>query len=181
MSEPTEQHPFITYLESKREDRAIMAALRRGLGQPPGSAPPMFPYVVPFLHDNMYAWQEESHYIVASLFGFYPESTVHGNMGTHFATLQRENPASAAVERRFVALMAAHPEDLDFHLRQAISLLKSKEVPVNWHRLMRDVLRWNNPDARARVHRQWAAEFWRQSPVVSPDETIEADDSSDDF
>jgi CRISPR system Cascade subunit CasB len=177
MTEQVEQQPFVTYLESKREDRAVLAALRRGLGQPPGAVPAMFPYVVPFLSGSTSEWLEEAYYMVAALFGFYPKSTAHGNMGTHFAALHQQSPSSEAVERRFVALMAAHPEDLAFQLRQAISLLKSKEVPVNWHRLMRDVLRWNNPDSRIWIHRQWAAEFWQQSPAGTADQNVEVDDS----
>lgn len=35
------KHPYIIYLESLREDRAALAALRRGLGQPPGTVPDM--------------------------------------------------------------------------------------------------------------------------------------------
>ena len=33
----TKERPFVTYLESLREDRGALAALRRGLGQPPGT------------------------------------------------------------------------------------------------------------------------------------------------
>jgi CRISPR system Cascade subunit CasB len=180
MSEQTEQHPFITYLESRRDDRAVLAALRRGLGQPPGAVPAMFPYVVPFLGETTGFWLEQAYYMLAALFGFHPESSSQGNMGTHFAVLRRRSLSGEAVERRFVALMAAHPDDLDFHLRQAISLLKSKEVPVNWHRLMRDVLRWYHPDSRIWVHRQWAAEFWQSSSAIPAGQAVEADDSSSD-
>ncbi len=170
----TKEHPFVTYLQQRSEDRAMLAALRRGLGQPPGAAPAMFPYVVPFLGSEVTRWQEETHYMIASLYGLHPQSTMQGNMGTHFADLQRQTPDRPTIERRFIALMAAHPDDLAFQLRQAISLLKSHEKPVNWHRLMYDVLSWSNPDARTWVLRQWAAEFWRQPSVASEQEIVQA-------
>jgi CRISPR system Cascade subunit CasB len=174
----TKEHPFVTYLQEKAEDRAILAALRRGLGQPPGAAPAMFPYVVPFLGSEATRWQEEAYYLIASLFGLHPQLTAQGNMGTHFAELQRQFPNRPTIERRFITLMAAHPDDLAFQLRQAVSLLKSHEKPINWHQLMYDVLSWNNPDSRTRVHRQWAAEFWRQSATSAGQETAQAEDDS---
>lgn len=159
-SSSTKQHPFAVYLEGLREDRAALAALRRGLGRPPGYAPEMFPYVVPFLSERAGGWQEETYYVVASLFGLHPEPSTTGDLGDHFAKLRSVSPSIEAVERRFTALLAAHPEDLAFYLRQAIGLLKSKEVPVNWHQLLQDVLRWHHPDSRVRVRKRWASAFW---------------------
>jgi hypothetical protein len=45
---------FISYLESvlKRDDRAILAHLRRGLGKEAGTAIEMFPYVAPFVQNS---------------------------------------------------------------------------------------------------------------------------------
>jgi CRISPR system Cascade subunit CasB len=58
-------------------------------------------------------------------------------------------------------LLAAHPDDLDFHLRQAVSFLKSRDVPVNWHQLLSDVLAWGHPERY--VQRRWARAFWGRS------------------
>lgn len=167
----TEQpHPFIAHLEGLQDDRGALAALRRGLGRPAGHAPAMFPYVVPFVPPKASEWQEEVYYLIAALFGFHPVSTRAGNMGSHFAQLRRQKSDSQAVERRFIALLAAHPDDLSIHLRQAVSLLKSEEVPVNWSQLLRDALSWNNPDWRAGVRRRWATAFWG-SPQAAALET----------
>ena len=42
------EHGFVTYLQSlaEKDDRGALAALRRGLGQSPGSVPDTFRYVV---------------------------------------------------------------------------------------------------------------------------------------
>jgi len=37
-------------------------------------------------------------------------------------------------------------------------LLKSNEMPINWHQLMQDLLRWNST-ARY-VQKQWANSYW---------------------
>jgi len=153
----TETHPFITYLEGLREDRGALAALRRGLGQPPGTVPGMYRYVVPWLPADAPPWLEDAYYLVAALLAYHPASGGSGNMGNHFArTCDRGD--NSAVERRFTALLAAHPEDLGFYLRQAVSFVKSKDVPVNWHQLLSDVLAWGHPDRY--VQRAWARAFW---------------------
>ena len=52
MTEKNQSNPYITYLLSLKENRGALAALRRGLGRPPGTAPEMYPYVVPWLPED---------------------------------------------------------------------------------------------------------------------------------
>ena len=178
----TKEHYFIKELEKlkEKEDRAALAALRRGLGQPPGHTPEMHPYVVRFLPKEAYpnSWGEQSYYLVASLYGLHPEKGTGENLGSHFAqTLVGDAERDKATERRFTALLTAHPDDLAFYLRQAISFLKAKEVKVNWHQLMRDVLAWGNPDWQPEAQKRWARAFWGQrSPKESQDTSPEADE-----
>lgn len=155
----SETHPFVEYLESKRDDRGTLAALRRGLGHPPGTVADMYRYVVPWLPDDAPPWKEEAYYLVAALFAYHSMEGGAGNMGDHFAdTCEGDN---TAIERRFTALLAAHPDDLDFYLRQAVSFLKSNDVPVNWHQLLADVMAWGLPERY--VQQNWAGAFWGRS------------------
>jgi len=155
--------PFVTYLESLREDRAALANLRRGLGQPPGTAVGMFPYVARWVPPKAPSVLEEVYYLIAALFASHPSPGGEGNMGDHFRRVVQADALSApAVERRITALLSAHPDDLHFYLRQAVSFLRSKEVPVNWHQLFIDVCRWDH--AERRVQRQWARSYWGYSP-----------------
>ena len=154
----TREEPFIRHLESKAEDRAALAALRRGLGQKPGEAPGMFPYVVHFVQD----WNEADIYMIASLFALHPSSTTFGNMGHHLRALAREIGDDASTERRFVQLLRMRRDTLEPRLRQHISILKSKDIPVHWHQLFRDLRNWDHP--KRFVQRNWAGAFWyRQS------------------
>jgi len=163
----SETYPFITYLEglAEREDRGALAALRRGLGQPPGTVAAMYPYVVPWLPADAPPWQEAAYYLIAALFALHPAPGGTGNLGESFRQAQDTEPPPAGeaqrispVERRFTALLAAHPDDLPDHLRQTVSFLKSKEVAINWHQLLVDVQEWNRPDRR--VQKEWARTFW---------------------
>ncbi len=161
----TEQtiHPFINHLRelAEKENRGALAALRRGLGQPPGSAPEMYRYVEPFLRSTRSQNQEAAHYLVAALFALHPKPGGVGNLGGHMA-LARSEGGEDALERRFTALLSAHPDDLPGYLRQAVSFLKSKEVPVNWNQLFHDLQYWDHEDRW--IQKQWANAFWRRTP-----------------
>lgn len=152
-------HPFIAHLQSLAggQDRGALAALRRGLGRPPGAAPEMFRYVEPFLPQQRRSELEAAYYLVASLFALHPLSTPEGNLGAHMARARSEGNEDA-LERRFTALLSAHPDDLPEYLRQVISYLKSKDVPVNWNELFWNLQHWGDED-RA-VQKRWAAAFW---------------------
>jgi CRISPR system Cascade subunit CasB len=160
-----ERHSFVTYLESKREDRGALAALRRGLGQPPGTVPDMYRYVVPWLPDDAPPWKEDAYYLIAALFAYHPKEGGQRTMGDHFARARDPQGDNTAIERRFTALLAAHPDDLGDYLRQAVSFLKSEDVPVNWHRLLLDVMAWGHPDRY--VQQRWARGFWGRAAQES--------------
>ena len=156
-------HPFITYLQSKAEDRGVLAALRQGAGRPPGSIPTMYPILSPWLHDNFSAWQEDTHYLIAALFAVHPKSAAADgdNLGDHFHQTDPKNE-NQATERRLAILLNTHPEDLHRYLYRAITFLKSKEVAVNWHELFSDVSNWFYPDSRQQVQKKWAKGYWQK-------------------
>lgn len=164
----TKTHPFVEYLETLRErdDRGALADLRRGLGEPPGAAPAMYPYVVRHLPSDVSSWEEKTYYLIAAMFAYHSQKDGKGNIGSCFAHVRRDahrnnpNADDTALERRFTALLAAHPDDLPFYLRQTVSFLKSKKVPINWRQLFYDVRAWGHPDRY--VQKQWAEGFWKR-------------------
>lgn len=157
----------------KREDLGALAALRRGLGRAPGAASEMYPYVVPYLPEDRH--DEDAYFLIAALFTWHradwqpAEEHADTSFGASYRKLWDETD-SGSVERRFVALLNARRDDLPEHLRHAVGLLKSKEIRVNWLRLLRDVTRWD--DERRTVQRAWARAFWRgQTVAVAPPST----------
>ena len=96
-----------------------------------------------------------------------------GSASSRWTAAIRSSGDLPAVERRFVALLNTHPDDLDDQLRQAVSFLHSKDVPVNWHQLLRDVCAWGHPERY--VQRRWAGAFWG-APEANPDAKPEANE-----
>lgn len=172
---------FINYLKklADNKDRAALSALRRSLGKSPGEAAEAHPYV-------LWCSPNENHekwfYLVAGLFALHPKSwtaeegTKRGpNFGASFAAMKRHNEQERRVEdkgseRRFVALLDCHEDDLPQHLRHAVSLLRSKEIPIDWSQLLNDLCFWG--DEKRRVQLRWARAFWGDN---QPD-----DDKTDD-
>ena len=163
--------PFIEYLEYLRDQpdqssaRAALATLRRGLTQPPGEDKGMYRYVVPYLPTNSSAWRDQVYFLIAALFAWHPgtkeQGEIAGNMGLHFANAVQSEDDRTSVERRFTALLSAHSDDLADYLRQAVSFLRSREIPINWHRLFSDVLNWNHESGY--VQKDWARRFWQRA------------------
>jgi len=158
--------------------RAVLAQLRRGLGKEPGIVPDMYPHVESFLPLQASAEDEAPYYLVAALFAWHPKDWIgdrwRTNLGASLAQLRRKQAVERntavepgdSTERRFVAMLSSTREDLAYHLRQMIGLLRTKEVPVNWLQLLPDIQDWN-ADSRF-VQRRWASAFWGQTVSDQP-------------
>jgi CRISPR system Cascade subunit CasB len=175
---PEPIHRFIAFLEKlhAEEDRAALAALRRGLGKEPGTTAEMYPVVVPRLPPGLSPSKEEDYYLMAALFASHPEPGGDGSLGKAFARLRRERD-SESIEKRFVALLNCHADDLAGHLQQAVSLLKSGNVSVGWRQLLYDVQYWDHPAHF--IQRQWARDYWAgqepQTDEPNPDTVVSSE------
>ncbi len=167
-------HAGVSWKEDGTETRGeknlgALAALRRGLGRPAGAAAEMYPYVVPHLPDGATRAEEHAYFLIAALFAWHQVDWTLGegqkrrdiNFGASYRRLFDET-TSESIEHRFVALLNAHREDLPEHLRHAVGLLRSKEIPVDWAQLLGDVAAWDDP--RRSTQLAWARSYWRAEP-----------------
>lgn len=175
-----------------RDDRGALAALRRGLGKPPGTVPAMFPYVEPSIPVGEYASNVDAAYLVASLFGLHPyhagptaesRSRQQRGFGASLGRIRlREGTTDEdeGVTRRFGALLDCDFEGLPTHLRHLMTLLDARapETPIDFDQLYNDILGWDAPDRY--VQRNWAAGFWRRAaaPTVAGESTSDDDTPS---
>lgn len=175
----TPEDEFVAYLESllEQDDRAALAALRRGLGKEPGASVEMHPLVMPRLYRVKGRRREDAYFTVAALFGLYPRESWGAderqatNLGASLGLLHRSTEGDS-VERRFVQMLNAPGEDLPQHLRQAVSLLKANDLPISWSELLADVIFWDGEERR--VQRRWSRAFWRGGePDAVPTATTE--------
>jgi CRISPR system Cascade subunit CasB len=162
MSENSPDGRFIQYLCElvRKEDRRQLAALRRGLGKPPGTVWEMYPVLGRFLGD--YRKQDEARFLVASLFALHPNH----RKGRSLGQVCRECGEHESAEKRFQALLASHRDELPDRLRRVIAMAKSRAepVPVDYEALLRDLRNWNHPDHC--VQERWARDYWRRAPAA---------------
>ncbi len=167
-SAETKDDRFVDFLQENAEDKGMLADLRRGLGQPPGTVQSMYSYVERF---NPKRYEMIRFYMIAALFALHPKSTQNGNMGNHLRMLAAGD--EGATERRFVWLLRLHLDALEPRLRQQISILKANDIALNWHQLIKDLRNWDHSDRF--VQRQWANGFWGSNQSES-----EADEGKED-
>lgn len=148
---------FVGYLlnlaNEGQEDRGALADLRSGLCKEPGQMARVHQHVVPYLPAHRY--HDRWYYVLATLFGSYPKHRGGYSLGKAFKPLRLK---SDSMEARFVALLNANPDDLDDHLRHAVSLLRSNEQPLDWFKLLDDLTHWDHPEGHVQL--AWARDFY---------------------
>lgn len=166
----------------ENRDRAKLAALRRGLGQPGGWDPQLAGIVNPRIGD-IAERRTTICYQVAALFGLHPVGWKRGGddsaryenrsftQSLHLYASERSQNGGGSLDdikqpldRRVMALLNADSDDVFTHLRYAVSLLRNSKIPVDWGKLILDLDRWDEPDRK--VQRTWSRAWWPAPPWV---------------
>jgi len=163
----TAKSAFVESLEDlvKKGDRAGLATLRKGLGKEPGTVTEMYKYVYSRIPGQTNPFDEKIYFLTASLFALWHqgkqklEGDFEGDLGKTFRQVNKKME-SESIKERFTAIINSHFDDLFNHLRHAVSLAKSKDVPVNWSFLLEDLKWWNNDDKR--VQKKWMKSFLQE-------------------
>lgn len=159
------------------EDRAALASLRRGLGEPPGSVTDMYRAMPRFVFD-LYPSQKDAVFIVGALFGLHWQAPAIDRR-ERFPTALKLTDRSESYEKRVQALLRSDRESLPTHLRHAVAYIKSKRdsngapIPVDWSQLIRDIANWDYLERG--IQQKWAEAWWgtrfdREPPEQEPSE-----------
>jgi CRISPR system Cascade subunit CasB len=151
---------FIDWLEDiNQKDSRVRAVLRRSLAFDPGRFVAAYPYVEPFVKTEDNSIRREMFYLVAGLWAAHWRAGRIGaamSIGRACAAYQTVN-GSTSTERRFITLLAADTDQLPYHLRQMVALLKDQSIDFN--DLLKKLLFWN--DEQKRSQNAWARDFYR--------------------
>ncbi|MHB1424626.1 MAG: type I-E CRISPR-associated protein Cse2/CasB [Gemmataceae bacterium] len=157
--------PFIAELgrllgsDGNHRDAATLAKLRRGLTEYPAERD-----IWVFGHLRRVGPEhEEQAALLASLFALWHQGgrshsqQTPNSFGASYGKL-RIVTGSESIEKRFASLIDSHADDLPAKLRHAVTLLRSKDIPINWEQLLLDLLAWRAEKRPAQ--RRWARDFW---------------------
>lgn len=147
-------------------DRAALAHLRRGLGQPLDHTLGRVGWLFADVPDRAV----EEAVLAAGLFALAKGDCPHvrptpkdgekqragPNFGTAFAGPSPE--VRDQREKRFIDLLDTGPAELPHKLRQAVTLIARDGTRLDWHLLIDHLVGWDHPDRW--VQKAWARGFW---------------------
>ncbi|APU16636.1 MULTISPECIES: type I-E CRISPR-associated protein Cse2/CasB [Actinoalloteichus] len=160
--------------------RRVLAALRRSL---------VSPHQASAAYDLVFGaepapGEQDAWLLTAGLFGIHPQARASGRtLGIAMRDLKGDG--QGMIDRRFEQLLAVDRRNLPHYLRQAVRLLKSKQIALDYGRLLDDVAVLLDAGAaeeqKRRVRLAWARDFHkpRHAAVVPATGDDSADDSEE--
>lgn len=163
---------------------ADLAALRRGLGQEPGSVPELWR----FHRASISSYEADSgelspnlaaEHAALTLFALHQQSQrqpMHHRdiaLGAALRRLRASDPyknSPEALDTR-VNVMATSGDvpELVNHLRGLVTLLRRSGQPLDYTRLYYDVRDWHFPERQDRVRRRWGAQYYDWAGTAKPE------------
>jgi CRISPR system Cascade subunit CasB len=146
---------LLAYLRSLREDRGAMANLRCAL------APNRRFQAWPLLTHVRESIGNKAIETVAGLFAFHPADKPIGNFGItcqHIAKHFRRDDGTSTFDHRFIRLLSCNQTELCLRLRPLVFTAKAKEIPIDYEKLLKDLLSWDKEKDEIRIH--WAKAYW---------------------
>ncbi len=153
-----------------------LAALRRGAGRDAGDVPEMWRYYTTLRQDGRPTPKLAAEHAALTLYAIHQQSKVRPmhvtgiGLGTAMRTLRLSDKFSQdAVDRRFAAAATATSfREVCLHLRGLVTQLRTIDQPLDYTRLYRDLIRWQNPEQVASVRRVWGGQYFAASKDGEP-------------
>lgn len=171
-AEGSRETRFVAAIQRVIRDPGTRAALRRGLGRPPGRAPQMHAVVAPWLPGDPQPAVERAYYAVAALMAHQPrtsagfgtdaeEPEASPNLGASFAEAVRTGRMREDTSAARLHLLCRQGVDgLHRHLPRAVTQLQVAGVRIAWERLLKDLATWDRD--RDEIAKRWLQSYYRQ-------------------
>lgn len=173
---------------------AELAALRRGLGRPPGDVPAMWPFYTKTNPEGRLTREYAAEHAALCLYGLHQQSQampMHRQgvgLGTALLKLRLRVPDQRGtatqgnkidwsridpIDRRFTAAATATDfTELVLHLRGLITQLRG--IPIDYTQLYYDLCDWHVPGLASAVRRRWGMQYFTREKPASDDQNAQA-------
>jgi hypothetical protein len=161
-------------------NKAILSNLRNSISRPYSQTIEIFSTLYRYLPDSFISeygdlsYEEKAIITSLQIFAVHQQGNIQSvfleaddenkykNIGYSLKVLRTDENAKST-DRRFNAMISADTfEELTFHLRQLISLLKSRsDQKVNYAKLAQDLYYFQIPSMRENIKLSWAKEYYR--------------------
>ncbi len=164
-----------------KDDRGALATIRRSFTRSETDFN-VLAVIGKYMPGDLSIREIRTHMLVAGLFSINP---VHSDkeyfdfgatLSSLRAELQNSNSGADGLERKFSSLLNSEIDDLPFKLRQLMRFIAGKNIPVNYHILLSDLLRWGASDKYVQLG--WARSFWSGRSDHAENGGMKSDDES---
>ena len=167
----------LTYIQSVIDTgsgRGLLAELRRGAGKKPGELPELWGVIFDRIPEelegkNDVSYSEWAVYTALTLYALHCQGSDRDmnirdfSVGKAAAGLVETNDDIGRVTNRLEPVVTAvSPDDLAYHMRGFIQLLKSKDIPLDYAALAKDLYLFNKSDKADSVKLRWGRDFYRE-------------------
>jgi len=161
-------------------DNGAKADFKRALSGEPEHLRKVYPFVLPYI-GNTSEWEQEHIWIpVACLSIYYPQPIRDVNKQRNFGHSGRDlasKTTSEGANRRFRALLDLALIDLKSPLTALVRQMRSKEIAIDYPKLLADLCQWEHPNQF--VQDTWARAFWGASALAQPEQPGQNDENQD--
>ena len=172
---------YLTAVSGQGEGKAMLAALRKGVGRVPGELPELFGIVLEdmpeaFFTKGMEPTKEEwACYTALTLFAMHQQgndvtlNSMHiahnvsiGTAMSRFAGQAEDSNAQKRMAVKLQALSTAKDmQEFSYHLKSIIQLLRSGGIALNYSQLAADIYEYQFPASRKSLYLKWGQDFYR--------------------
>lgn len=164
---------------SKPEIRASLANLRRGVGRKPGEVPQLYGELLEDMPEDLYSkgneptYTEWAVYIALTLYALHQQSKdVHENnmnqenisLGEAAARLEEDKDDRERIWKRFYVLAVSEDmQEMSYHLRGMIQMLRDKDIPLDYPRLSKDLFLYQcSRESAEHIRLSWGQDFYKK-------------------
>ncbi len=167
----------LKYLQSISESgagKAALAQLRHGVGKRPGELPALWGSIFDKIPEELLGKKEASCaewavYTALTLYALHhqgnPDDVYQKDISVGRAAgelVKNDDDTERIVNRLNTIVTATSPNDLAYHLRGLIQLIKSSDIKLDHALLAKDLYLFNNNEIADSIKLRWGRDFYRK-------------------
>ncbi len=164
---------------AESEARAALANLRRGVGRRPGELPQLYGELLQDMPQEMYSsgskpsYAEWAVYMALTLYAMHQQGKDVKTDNMNRENVSLGNAASELVtdmddteriwKRLYVVASSVDVQEMSYHIRSLIKLLRDKDIPLDYPQLAKDLYLYQLSDESAeQIRLKWGQDFYKK-------------------
>ncbi len=164
---------------AESEARAALANLRRGVGRRPGELPQLYGELLQDMPQEMYSsgskpsYAEWAVYMALTLYAMHQQGKDVKTDNMNRENVSLGNAASELVtdiddteriwKRLYVVASSDDMQEMSYHIRSLIKLLRDKDIPLDYPQLAKDLYLYQLSDESAeQIRLKWGQDFYKK-------------------